>query len=87
MSTSETINTSGIAAFTIKVNGTVVPDELSVVSLHIEKKVNRIPSAKIVILDGDANTGKFEASSSSTLVLGVIISIEAVYDGRNEVIF
>lgn len=87
MSASTEIKSGGIATFTVKVSGTVIPDELSVLSVHIEKKVNRIASAKVTILDGEANTGKFDASSSSTFVPGAEISIEAGYDNNNVVVF
>ncbi|HWY39140.1 MAG TPA: type VI secretion system tip protein VgrG [Bacteroidia bacterium] len=77
----------GIATFSVKVAGSVVPDELSVLSVHIEKRVNRISTAKIVILDGQADTGKFDASSSATFVPGAEVTIEAGYDSKNELIF
>ncbi|MGE8342495.1 MAG: type VI secretion system tip protein VgrG [Flavobacterium sp.] len=87
MSASTEIKSGGIATFAVKVNGSAIADELSVLSIHIEKKVNRIASAKIIILDGETNTGKFDASSSSTFVPGATISIEAGYDNNNDVIF
>nr|WP_294921919.1 type VI secretion system tip protein VgrG [uncultured Flavobacterium sp.] len=87
MSASNEITSGGIATFSIKVDGSTIPDELSVLSVHIEKKVNRIAIAKIVILDGEANTGTFDASSSSTFVPGATVSIEAGYDSTNTVIF
>ncbi|MBS7231619.1 type VI secretion system tip protein VgrG [Flavobacterium psychroterrae] len=87
MSASNEIKSGGIATFSVKINGTLIPDELSVLSVHIEKKVNRIAIAKIVILDGEANTGTFTASSSSTFVPGAKISIEAGYDETNQVVF
>ncbi|UPZ14767.1 type VI secretion system tip protein VgrG [Flavobacterium humidisoli] len=87
MSASTEIKSGGIATFAVKVNGSAIADELSVLSVHIEKKINRIASAKIIILDGEPNTGKFDASSSSTFVPGATISIEAGYDNNNTVIF
>lgn len=75
------------ATFTVMVNGTAIPDEISVLSVFVEQKVNRIASAKLVILDGDANTQTFAASSSATFVPGNTISIEAGYDSQNQVIF
>lgn len=87
MSTSNEIPSGGIVTFSIKIDGKTVPDEVCVFSVHVEKKVNRIASAKIVILDGQASTGKFDASSSSTFLPGAIISIEAGYDAVNKVIF
>ncbi|RYJ37512.1 Rhs element Vgr protein [Flavobacterium anhuiense] len=87
MSASTEIKSGGIATFVVKVNGSPIADELSVLSVHIEKKVNRIASAKVTILDGEPNTGKFDASSSATFVPGASISIEAGYDNNNAVIF
>lgn len=87
MSTSTEIKSGGMVTFIVKVSGNVIDDELSVHSIHIEKKANRIASAKITILDGEPNTGKFDASSSSTFVPGATISIEAGYDSNNTVIF
>ncbi len=84
---SNNILTGGIATYTIKVNGSAIPDILSVYSVRVEKKVNRIPAARIVILDGDAATGKFDASSSSVFVPGNTITIEAGYDAKNSLIF
>lgn len=87
MSTSTEIKSGGIATFVVKVNGSPIADELSVLSVHIEKRVNRIASAKITILDGEPNTGQFDASSSATFVPGATVSIEAGYDSNNTVIF
>ncbi|QGK74171.1 type VI secretion system tip protein VgrG [Flavobacterium sp. SLB02] len=87
MSTSTEIKSGGIATFSVKVNGTPIADELSVLSIHIEKKVNQIASAKITILDGEASTGTFDASSSAVFVPGAAISIEAGYDNNNSGIF
>lgn len=87
MSTSTEIKSGGIATFSVKVNGTPIADELSVLSIHTDKKVNQIASAKITILDGEASTGTFDASSSAVFVPGAAISIEAGYDNNNSVIF
>ena len=87
MSNSNEISSGGIVTFTINIDGKTIQDELSVLSIHIEKKTNRIAIAKIVILDGEANTETFEASSSSTFLPGTAISIEAGYDSKNEIVF
>jgi Rhs element Vgr protein len=87
MSTSYPIASGGIATFNIKVNGNEIPDTTSVYSIHVEKKVNRIATAKVVILDGEASSGTFDVSSSATFLPGSLITIEAGYDGSNSVIF
>ncbi|MWB96101.1 type VI secretion system tip protein VgrG [Flavobacterium sp. GA093] len=87
MSAFAPIASGGIATFDIQINGESIPDILNVYSIHVEKRVNRIPSAKLIILDGEANTGTFDASSSATFVPGGLIRIAAGYDGHNKIIF
>src|SRR3569833_3199217 len=81
------IKKGGLVTYVIKVGGNAIADGLRVLSVNIDKRVNRIPVARIVILDGDASTGKFPASSSDTFAPGGQISIEAGYDTNNTVIF
>lgn len=87
MSSSTNSLGGGLATYTIKVSGNVIPDNLNIFSINVEKRVNRITTAKIVIFDGDAGTGTFEVSSSPVFVPGNQISIEAGYDGNNKIIF
>jgi Rhs element Vgr protein len=87
MAATTNINSGGVATFDVKVAGNAVPDEMRILSVHIEKRVNRISTAKIIILDGEANTGKFDASSSDTFIPGAEVTIEAGYDSKNQLIF
>lgn len=82
-----TIQYGNVATFTIKVSGNVIPGELAVLSILIKKEVNKISSAKITILDGQADTGKFDASSSATFLPGSTVTIEGGYDTKNEILF
>lgn len=86
MSTTQ-ITSGGLVTFTIKSEGSAIPDTMEVQSIEVEKGVNRIPIANIVIIDGSPATETFEASSSSTFVPGNKITIEVGYDSKNEVIF
>ncbi|WP_046755875.1 type VI secretion system tip protein VgrG [Kordia jejudonensis] len=81
------ITSGGLVTFTIKSEGSAIPDTMDVQSIHVEKGVNRISTATIVIIDGSPATETFEASSSSTFVPGNKIIIEAGYDTKNESIF
>jgi Rhs element Vgr protein len=81
------IKNGGLVTFIIKVNGNAIAQALRVFSVNIEKGINRISTARIVILDGDAATATFPASSSDTFVPGGQISIEAGYDTSTTVIF
>jgi Rhs element Vgr protein len=87
MSASTTITSGGLVTFTVKTNGSAIPDTIDVQSVEVEKGVNRIPIAKIVVIDGTPSTETFEASSSSTFVPGNTVTIEAGYDSKNDVIF
>ena len=49
------IKSGGIASFVVKVDGTEIPDVDGVLSIHIEKEVNRIALARITIVDGNVN--------------------------------
>ncbi|MFC4632292.1 type VI secretion system tip protein VgrG [Dokdonia ponticola] len=87
MSASTTITSGGIATFTVKSNGSIIPDETRVLSIEVNKGVNQIPIAKVVVMDGSAATETFAVSSSSTFIPGNKMTIEAGYDGQNQVIF
>lgn len=76
-----------VATFNIIINGSMVSHDFSILRLRIEKKVNRISSARISILDGDPNSQTFNASSSSIFVPGNKIVIQAGYDGNDQIVF
>lgn len=87
MANGDSIVQGGLVTFAINADGAPIPSDLNVLSVYVEKRVNRITRARIVILDGQADTGTFNASSSSTFVPGVEISVDAGYDGTNTTIF
>jgi len=77
----------GIVSFTIKINGTSVSEEIQVVSIKVEKFLNKIACARLVVLDGISSNSNFPVSSSMNFVPGNLICIEAGYDGNNALIF
>lgn len=87
MGATNNVSSGGLTTLVIKTNGTVIPDGDSIHSIDVEFMVNKIATAKVVILDGDASTGKFEASSSKTYIPGNKITIEAGYDNKNTLLF
>ena len=82
-----TITSGGLATYTVKINGSSIPDTVQVQSIEVNKGVNQILITKVIVIDGSPATETFEASSSSTFVPGNKISIEAGYDAQNQVIF
>jgi Rhs element Vgr protein len=87
MAAADKIVSGGIATYVVKVAGKAIPNEERINSIKIITSVNRVSTARIVLLDGDASTGKFNASSSSTFVPGGELTIEAGYDSKNVLIF
>jgi Rhs element Vgr protein len=81
------IASGGVVTFSVMVGGSAIPGGVNVLSVHVEKRVNRIPFARITILDGDASKGTFAASSSATFIPGATVSIQAGYDSNTAVIF
>ncbi|HLP56228.1 MAG TPA: type VI secretion system tip protein VgrG [Fluviicola sp.] len=82
-----TTTNSTISTFVIKINGTAVPGDVSVLSVSVTKKVNGMAKAVFTVLDGSADTGTFEASSSTLFVPGNLVTIEAGYNMQNALLF
>lgn len=81
------IKSTGLVTLVIKTKGKAIPDILDVRSVQIQKGINRVSTAKISIIDGNATTGKFEASLSPDFVPGNEITIEAGYNSENKLLF
>lgn len=72
---------------TIKINGTAVSREYNVLGMTVKKEVNKIPTAKIVIADGNASTESFEVSDTEDFIPGNEIEVLAGYHSDEETIF
>ncbi len=80
-------NDTAIVTFEIQVNGTAIPDSTEVVSIHIENNLNEVPTARIVISDGNASTEQFPVSSSGLFEFGSDIEIKVGYNTNNTQVF
>ncbi|WP_299677251.1 type VI secretion system tip protein VgrG [uncultured Dokdonia sp.] len=67
--------------------GSELPGKYGVKSIVVEKEINRIPYAQIVILDGSASEQDFELSNEELLIPGKEIEITAGYHLDEETIF
>ena len=67
--------------------GTELPGKYSVKSIVVEKEVNRIPYARIVVLDGSAPDQDFKLSNENLLIPGKEIEITAGYHSEEATIF
>jgi phage protein D len=79
--------TPDIVTFTIKVDGTEIPKEVSVTHISITREINRIPVAKLRISDGDLSTETFELSDGDLFLPGKPIEISLGYRTDNALVF
>lgn len=79
-------NTDDVS-FTVLANGAPTPDTYQFSRLRVHKQVNRIASARIELYDGSEADGGFAISSSSIMLPGVAIEIQAGYHGSLSTIF
>jgi Rhs element Vgr protein len=68
-------------------NGKQIDDSYRIVSVTIRKKVNSIPYADIVLLDGDITSGDFPISDKDDFKPGKEIKIDAGYANEVETVF
>ncbi|MEM7380401.1 MAG: type VI secretion system tip protein VgrG [Bacteroidota bacterium] len=90
MAEKQTISTSQPAdsvTFTLLSEGTALPDSIAVQSIAIWQEVNRVPRARIVILDGSAADQTFPTSEEDFFVPGKEIDIQVGYHSDEESLF
>jgi Rhs element Vgr protein len=76
-----------LSTVTILSNGTEVGGDIGIDSIFVVKQVNKIPSARITIIDGSVSKEDFTVSSGSLFVPGAEIEIKAGYHADEETIF
>jgi Rhs element Vgr protein len=73
--------------FTLKVDGAALPGSLNIASIDISREVNRIPTATVVLFDGDAAKQDFEVSTGDLLTPGKTLEIEGGYSRDESLLF
>jgi Rhs element Vgr protein len=76
-----------LVTFTLKVNGAAVSVQYQVALISISNEVNRIPTAKIMIYDGDAATQDFSVSNEETFIPGTELEITVGYHSDETSLF
>jgi Rhs element Vgr protein len=76
-----------VCTFTILSDGTAVSGVYQILSIVVQKEVNRVPTATLIIRDGDPGSQQFEASDADLFVPGKRIDIKAGYQAVEETIF
>lgn len=77
----------GVITFDILSDNQPINSGYQVLSLSVSNEINRIPTAKIVFLDGDSAEEKFEISDTSDFIPGKKIHIKLGYDSNNATVF
>lgn len=76
-----------VATFDILINGTLVDPGYQIISISVVKEINRIPTAKIVLKDGDSSEETFKISEKEAFLPGESITIKNGRDGNNKQLF
>lgn len=76
-----------VTTFTILSDGNEVSREYHILSITINKEVNRIPTATIILIDGSASAETFEISNKPDFEPGKPIEINAGYRSDEQLIF
>jgi Rhs element Vgr protein len=76
-----------VCTFTVLSDGTAVSGIYQVLSIIVQREVNRIPTATLIIRDGDPGSQEFEASDADLFIPGKRIEIKAGYQANEETIF
>jgi Rhs element Vgr protein len=76
-----------VATFTILSGGSEVSREYHVLSVTVNKEVNRIASATIILMDGEASAQSFNISNQPDFEPGKEIEIKAGFSSQEETVF
>ena len=79
--------THNVSTFDILIDGQLVDPGYQVLSISVVKEINKIPTAKIVIKDGDAAEESFQISESEEFLPGKPITIKIGRDSENRQMF
>ncbi|NHF58027.1 type VI secretion system tip protein VgrG [Flavobacteriaceae bacterium TP-CH-4] len=76
-----------VSTFTILVDGNKISEQFKVLSIVIQKEINSITKATVLLQDGSAAEQGFTTSNSEELVPGKPIEIQAGYQNDEETVF
>jgi len=82
-----TVHNPDVVSYNVLVEGKEVSQKYHIVNIGIEKGINKIPSCRITILDGEANAEDFAISNSDDFIPGKKIEIKFGYHNENETVF
>lgn len=87
MANSPMLDSDGDLQLSVFSKGALLDTSTMVVSVQVIRAINRIPSARLTILDGDMSTDSFPVSDSDVFKPGTDIRIEAGWGETSKIIF
>lgn len=87
MAESPLVSSSEVVGLAIFANGSQIKDSIGVASVFVNNTVNKIPYARIEMLDGDMPHQDFPIGNSDDFKPGSEIKIDAGYGRKKETIF
>jgi len=82
-----TTRPSAVVTPVIRIEGSDIARTFKVDSITVSKEINRIPWAKIVLIDGESTGGNFQASNGNLFIPGKEIELLAGYQNDVYTIF
>jgi Rhs element Vgr protein len=82
-----TQDTTDLSSFRILVEGEDVSTRYGIASIQVHKSVNKIPTAKLILADGDVSKQDFETSSSDVFNPGKEVTIKLGYHQNEDIVF
>ncbi|KNG93067.1 type VI secretion system tip protein VgrG [Pseudaestuariivita atlantica] len=76
-----------LVTFQVKTDGATIPDTVQVARIEVDHAVNRIPRARITVVDGSPSDEDFAISSGSVFVPGKRVEIALGYHAKNTPVF
>lgn len=83
----QTSQPSDLVTLKILIEGSELSHAYSVMNIVVEKEINRIPTARLILLDGNPSSQEFELSNQDLFLPGKEIEIKAGYHSAEETIF
>lgn len=83
----QTSKSDDLITFKLLTEGEELSNAYEIKSISVNKQVNKVPTAKIVLIDGEASTREFKLSNEELLIPGKNIEITAGYHSDEETIF
>ena len=87
MPQSPTQDGDGVVRVTITSNGSPLPEMAEIIALTIQRAVNKVPCARLVLRDGDMPKQEFPLGDSERFVPGAEIEIKAGYEDDEASVF